>query len=1001
MGASFQTLYKKLNSRQKEAVDAIEGPVMVIAGPGTGKTQILTLRIANILKQTDTSADSVLALTFTESGVFSMRKRLVEIIGSSGYSVNIYTFHGFCNDVIKKNPDSFPRIIGAKNINDIDKISLLKEIVLNSPIKHLRPFGDNFYYVNPLRSKISELKREGISPDGLKKIIKSQRGDYVKIEDLFHEKGKYKGKIKGKYSDLEKKIEKNEELLVVFMEYEKLLSERRLYDYEDMILETIKALGEDSDLLLRLQEEFQYILADEHQDANNAQNKLLELLAGFHEQPNLFIVGDEKQAIFRFQGASLDNFLYFKKMYPKATPITLENNYRSTQSILDGAHSLITKGIVDDKNKNMRIPLMAAAAGAQKPIEIHSFSKPDFEYLYLASDIQEKIDMGVPPAEIAILYRNNRDADAIIRILEKTKIPFAIESDQSVLNDIDIQKLLIILNVVNKYGENSRLVPLLHIDFFGLDNLDIYKLHTHAKRNRIKLFSILGSKTELKKAGIKNISSFYNINKLLSYLNTRAYNSTLLDFFDIVVNESGFLTHILESEHSIEKLSKLNGLFGDLRTLVEHHREYTLSDLMIYFDALVEHNINIKRESKGILPKCIRLMTAHKSKGLEFDYVYITDVHDGHWGNKKRVEHFAVPLSGIQIQDFDKIDDERRLFYVAITRARLGVSVLLTREGEAGKPRLPSQFIEEIDNKLKISYSMDKFESSTPLSTLLLPSNKVAVPPTKDKLFLNKLFLEQGLSVTALNNFLKCPWSYFYSSLLRVPRSQNKHLMFGNAIHATLQNYFDKFKEGEDIGIIKLQELFEDNLNKQPLDEHVYSEILAKGTEALSGYHKAYIKSWESNILNEFKINILYPVSLPEVNDLRLRGNVDKIEILEGGKVNVVDYKTGKPKTRNFIEGNTKNSNGDYKRQLVFYKLLLDHYGERKFEVITGDIDFVEPDSNGKYKKEGFLIEGEDVSRLKKEIVRVAKSILDLSFWDERCEDKKCEYCALRERMEG
>lgn len=178
--AGFNKLYKILNAAQKQAVDAIEGPVMVIAGPGTGKTQILTLRIANILRKTDTSPNSILALTFTESGVFSMRKRLVEMIGSAGYRVNIYTFHGFCNEIIKEFPDAFSRIIGANNINDIDKIGILKEIILSLELKTLKPFGDNFYYIHPLKSKISELKRENISPKKLEGIIKAQKKTSVK-----------------------------------------------------------------------------------------------------------------------------------------------------------------------------------------------------------------------------------------------------------------------------------------------------------------------------------------------------------------------------------------------------------------------------------------------------------------------------------------------------------------------------------------------------------------------------------------------------------------------------------------------------------------------------------------------------------------------------------------------------------------------------------------------------------------------------------------------------
>jgi DNA helicase-2/ATP-dependent DNA helicase PcrA len=359
----FDELYKKLNLRQREAVDAIEGPVMVVAGPGTGKTQILTLRIANILKKTDTPPDAILALTFTEAGVAAMRKRLVEIIGSSAYRVGIFTFHSFCNDIIKRFPEQFPRIIGSINISDIDKISVIKELLDNGAalrghdadlrgkkfktpkidLKILRPYGDTFYYLHPVRQKISELKRENISPDDLELKIKKLKLEIEAIPDLHHEKGAYKGKIKGKYESTLKNIEKLKELLKLYRAYEKVLEERKLYDYEDMILEVIRALEEDEAFRLQVQEEYQYVLADEHQDANNAQNRVLELLTSFHQNPNLFIVGDEKQAIFRFQGASLENFQFFQKKFPKARMIILEDNYRSTQTILDAAHSLLDK----------------------------------------------------------------------------------------------------------------------------------------------------------------------------------------------------------------------------------------------------------------------------------------------------------------------------------------------------------------------------------------------------------------------------------------------------------------------------------------------------------------------------------------------------------------------------------------------------------------------------------------------------------------------------------
>src|SRR3989344_8655164 len=286
----FKEYYTKLNNRQRDAVDTIEGPVMVIAGPGTGKTQILALRVANILRRTDTQADSILVLTFTESGVYSIRKRLLEMIGSAAYKVHIHTFHSFSNTIIKEYPDEFPRVIGGNPISDIDQIRFVEEIFLAKNFSSIKPYGDPLYYVRPALSTIKALKREAIYVEDFKDIVGAQKKEFKNLPDLYHEKGAFKGKMKGEYADLEKKIAKNEELMIVYEEYEKRLKDAKLYDYEDMILEMVRTLEGKGSLLLELQEEYQYILADEHQDANQAQNKILELLSNFHENPNLFIV---------------------------------------------------------------------------------------------------------------------------------------------------------------------------------------------------------------------------------------------------------------------------------------------------------------------------------------------------------------------------------------------------------------------------------------------------------------------------------------------------------------------------------------------------------------------------------------------------------------------------------------------------------------------------------------------------------------------------------------
>jgi DNA helicase-2/ATP-dependent DNA helicase PcrA len=318
--SSFDTRYKILNDEQRQAVDTLVGPVMVIAGPGTGKTEVLTMRIANILRgggdgNLGISPEKILALTFTESGAIAMRKRLVELVGQEAYRVEISTFHGFANRIIRDYPDYFPNIIGANSITEIEQVSILQKLIDTLPLKDLRPFGDRYYYLRNILSAINELKRQGVSPAQFLAIAADTKKDFYENPDLINASGKYEGKMKTKYVSAAKHTERNLELAAVYLEYQKALIAARQYDYSDMIMYVALALESNDELARVLQDAYEYFLVDEHQDTNDAQNKIIELIAGGAERPNLFVVGDEKQAIFRFQGASLENFHYFRDHY--------------------------------------------------------------------------------------------------------------------------------------------------------------------------------------------------------------------------------------------------------------------------------------------------------------------------------------------------------------------------------------------------------------------------------------------------------------------------------------------------------------------------------------------------------------------------------------------------------------------------------------------------------------------------------------------------------------
>jgi len=990
----FEIAYKRLNKAQREAVDTIEGPVMVSAGPGTGKTQILALRIANILLKTDTKPENILAITFTESGVLSMRRRLAETIGTPAYGVAIKTFHGFCNDVIKDEPESFPNIIGATNITDVDQIRILEEILsanvgpteeLGASLKltELVTRNDPFYYLRAILSAINELKREGVSVEKFQMEIKKSLKELANIPDLYNEKGKYEGQMKTKYADELKRLKKNKELGQIYEAYQVKLRELKYYDYSDMISEVAEVLTKDKELLLKLQEQYQYILVDEHQDTNNAQNQVIELLASYFDNPNLFVVGDDKQAIYRFQGASLENFLYFKKRYPEAKLIFLDENYRSSQRILDVADSLLS----GEKK------LQAKALHQSEPVKLYEFTKKVVEEYFLARDITNKIKSGVAPEQIAVFYRDNRDVFAIAKSLEQAGVPVAIESDQDILNDVDLRKLITIFRAVEKVGDEKLFAETLHLDFLKFDPLDVYKLIQQAYKEKTSIIDLA-----------KNNPVFSHWFEKYLTLSKIAKNEGLAECFEQIVRESGFLNYLLSKSETVEKIDKLGGLFDEAKGLIERHREGKLTDFISYLDLLVTHNILLKKGAETIVTKRVRLMTAHKSKGLEFDHVYIVYAYDGHWGNKKKRDLIKLPRQLFSltedkaVEEENKNDDERRLFYVALTRARKTVTITYSREDENKRELLPSQFIGELKQDLIEKMDGSSFEQAFELHPEIIfsPRQSRAVS-VQDKEFIRALFLERGLAVTHLNNYLKCPWNYFYTNLLRLPKAQEPHLMYGTAIHGALQDFFNKFSGEEDPDKAFLLTRFEAHLNRQPLMARNYGELLERGEHALGGYYDFWEGQWRTQVLTEF--NIPGVILTPEI---RLTGKIDKMEFLgDNGEVNVVDYKTGKPKTRGYVEGSTKNSEGDIKRQIVFYKLLLDNYADGKYKMVSATIDFVEPDDKERYKQENFTVMKEEEQELIDLIKKVSSEILGLEFWDKTCDDPKCEFCALREMMKG
>jgi DNA helicase-2/ATP-dependent DNA helicase PcrA len=1038
----FEQRYALLNPEQRQAVETLEGPVMVIAGPGTGKTEVLTMRIANILRGGGASAgggkkgravppEKILALTFTESGAIAMRRRLVELVGQDAYRVEISTFHGFANRIIRDYPDYFPTIIGATSITEIEQVSILRRLLDELPLKDLRPFGDRYYHLRAILAAINELKQQGVAPALFSTIAADAKKEFYENPDLINQSGKYEGKMKGKYVTAAKQAERNIELATIYEEYQKALGAQRQYDYSDMIMYVALALENDAELTQVLQGAYEYFLVDEHQDTNDAQNKIIELIAGGEsgdgasagstaERPNLFVVGDEKQAIYRFQGASLENFHYFRDHYKDVVLITLRNNYRSTQAILDAAQGVSPR----------EAALVARAGHPEVAAHLAVLSSPAVEYYFIAQKIKELIAgmrgaTGATPVkaeEIAVLYHNNRDVVPLAAMLEKQGVLFTIESNQDVLGDEEIKKLVRVLRAVQHFGNDVWLAEALHVDFLGIPPIDVYRLSSYAFKERRKMYEVMQYPVGLEAAGVSETAraACQKLFQHLSEWRRAAKNRGAGEAFEKIVYESGFIQAVLNHPSATEKLAKLHALFDLLKSFIERQKNYTLDDFFTYLDLMEEHDIAIRGKDTVHLPGRVRLMTAHGSKGLEFDHVFIMNAVDRKWGSRSHKESIKLPTkiyrAGVAAEDNDDADaDERNVFYVALTRARREVFITMAKSDRDGKEQLPTQFIAALKENILAPLDVDAYENDFAEHRVEIEfspadaddANSAAgakLPELEDKEFLNGLFRAQGISVTALNNYLECPWAYFYRNLVRIPEAPNKHLSFGNAVHAALKSYFDAFSgsdgvPGEDRGKAYLVKRFEESLAHEPIKESEYEEALEKGRRALPAFYDAYRATWSPRALNEARIE-----PIPLEDGTLINGKLDRIEFLDAGadgaaleSVRVIDYKTGKPKSRNDIEGNTKSSAGNYKRQLVFYKLLLDKEGKRDMK--DGIIQFIEPDDRGTMHREEFAITLGEVKVLEKLVMDVAREILDLSFWNKGCHEPDCKYCELRKGM--
>lgn len=989
----FDQLYGQLNEAQKKAVDTVEGPVVVNAGPGTGKTQILTLRIANILRQQGGDmAENILALTFTNAGVSAMRQRLSTIIGSDAYRVGIFTFHSFAEHLIRSNSDVFQDLIVSNLVTDVERLQTVENILKKGDYTILKPFAATDFFVQPVLSAIDELKRDAISPQQFAEWNEQLKKQLLDSEDSYYKrngKGFSKGDLK---KDALKKYEKNLELVRVYQSYEEEMRKRHLYDYNDLIIKVIDQLEQNEDFRYTLQEQYQYILLDEQQDSNAGQNRIVELLCNAEhlgDRPNLFTVGDDKQAIYRFQGASLENFLSFEEKYIDVVTINLNQNYRSGQEVLDASHSLIIQDSTDREHQKL------SANQHASQVSCHEFNTYSDELDYVGREIKQLIDDGVEQNEIAVLYRENRHTDDIQRSLARYSIPSVVMARENILETPLVFKVLLLLRSVNDLSDNHDLTQLLYSDVFNTNTYDVVRIVERFRRNKRDkeigtkhLFRIIQDQKILKEIGVEDIDTFVSVSQVLQLAHTAFSSDRFLNAFDQLMTQSGIIQNIIDSNSSLDQLRYYDRLYEELRALVNSNPRIDLSGVISHFDTYRQYGISLDSNPSDHV-QGVRLLTAHKSKGLEYRHVFITNVVDRVWGNKISRRQFELPTGGTRGDN----DDERRLLYVGITRAKENC-VLSFARNNGERDTDPSAFLYDLDQDVvtwnKHAESIDAGTKHAAVDQSI--NNRTLFD---DELIVS-LYERRPLSVTALNNYIDCPARYFVNNLLQVPATYSRSLIYGSLIHRALELFFRKSAEsGEILPKEELLNMFRWAVDQEYLDDQEKKDILTKGADSLGGYYDQYRDTWEHRVQNEMRINGVELVL--DESTITLTGVLDKVEFDDPEtSLRVVDYKTGKT----FSEKDKKQKEA-LERQVVFYSLLLDLYRDGFFTMTSGVLDFVEPNKKtGEYEQHEMSPTPEDRTQLVEQIQQMNDEIKQgRAFLNNRCGKSDCDACRLLQNL--
>ena len=648
-----------LNEKQKEAVLHNKGPLLVLAGAGSGKTRVLTTSIANLIENEKVDPRNILAITFTNKAANEMKDRVSNLLNIDVSRLWIGTFHSICARILRMNIEKIGYNSNFTIYDTNDQRTLIKEIINDLGYKD---------EISPLDAQhlISSLKNKSISPK-----------EFLDIDGYYRYHNEY---------------------YEIYRQYEKRKFEYNSLDFDDLIEKVLLLFSKDKDVLKYYQNKFEYVFVDEYQDTNISQYELVKNFAGIHQ--NVFVVGDADQSIYSFRGADINNILNFEKDFKDARVIKLEQNYRSTSNILDTANSLIVNN-VERKDKELW-----TANGIGDEVLYKNNSVESEESKFVVDEIKMLINEGYSYSDIAILYRTNAQSRPFEEALMKSLIDYKVVGGLKFYDRKEIKDLVSYLKVIVNPKDDVALKRIINEPKRGIGNKSVEQLSKIATDNNISILDLIRSHeySVLLTDRLKNLSNkFYNP---LSEIFENIDKYTITDLINEVLDKSGYLKS-LESSYSVEDRARIDNLNEFISAASEYEENNPDDTIYDYLENLSLISDMEKTEDKD---NSILLMTMHSAKGLEFPVVFVVGMDEGLFPGKRSI-------------DEGNIEEERRLFYVAITRAREKLYLTSSQVRRSyGKPIYykTSRFVDEIrenikelENKTFNSFSSKSYEKSS------------------------------------------------------------------------------------------------------------------------------------------------------------------------------------------------------------------------------------------------------------------------------------------------